>query len=57
MFARQAIMQGFREDSNVNPFYEITAMIDALRAYEAAQKLITTLDEATGKAISDIGGT
>jgi flagellar basal-body rod protein FlgG len=52
-----SIMQGFREDSNVNPFYEITAMIDALRAYEAAQKLITTLDEATGKAISDIGGT
>lgn len=52
-----SIMQGFREDSNVNPFYEITAMIDALRAYEAAQKLITTLDEATGRAISEIGGT
>lgn len=55
--ATGSIRQGFREGSNVNPFHEIQAMIEASRAYQAAQKLITTLDESTGRAISDIGGT
>lgn len=55
--ATGSIRQGFREQSNVNPFDEIRSMIEASRSYQAAQKLITTLDEVTGQAISDIGGT
>ncbi len=54
--ATGSIRQGFREDSNVNPFHEIQAMIDAVRAYQAAQKVITTIDESTGKAIEGISG-
>ena len=55
--ATGSIRQGFLEGSNVDQFQEMLAMINAMRAYEAAQKLITTLDETTGRAISEIGET
>lgn len=35
-----AVVQGMVEESNVEPIIEITTMILALRAYEAAQKII-----------------
>jgi flagellar basal-body rod protein FlgG len=39
------ILQGFLETSNVNPVYEITALITAQRAYEMNSQVITLSDE------------
>jgi flagellar basal-body rod protein FlgG len=39
------ILQGYLEDSNVNPVTEITTLIVAQRAYEMNSKVITASDE------------
>ena len=39
------VLQGFLETSNVNAVQEITALIQAQRAYEMNSKVITTADE------------
>jgi flagellar basal-body rod protein FlgG len=39
------ILQGYLEDSNVNPVTEITSLIVAQRAYEMNSKVITASDE------------
>ena len=40
-----SVLQGFLETSNVNPVSEITALIQAQRAYEMNSRVITTSDE------------
>lgn len=40
-----SLLQGFLENSNVNPVQEITTLITAQRAYEMNSKVITTSDE------------
>ena len=39
------LLQGFVEDSNVDPVKEITNMITAQRAYELNSKVIETSDQ------------
>ena len=41
--------------SNVNPSELMTEMVTVSRAYEAAQKLVTTQDDLLGRAISTLG--
>jgi flagellar basal-body rod protein FlgG len=49
------IKQGFLELSNVNTIKTMTEMIDVLRGYESYQKVIQFMDDATMKAINDVG--
>lgn len=46
-----SILQGSLENSNVNPILEMTTMIEVMRAYEAAQKLLDAEHELQMKAI------
>ncbi len=49
------VHQGYLETSNTNAIEEMTGMINALRAYEANQKALTTQDDALGKAANEVG--
>jgi flagellar basal-body rod protein FlgG len=49
------VKQGQLEQSNVEVVKEMTNMIETNRYYESFQKLMQTLDEMDGKAISDVG--
>jgi flagellar basal-body rod protein FlgG len=48
------VKQGFLEKSNVNPTEQMIKMVEALRAFESAQKAVQCIDEVTGKLISDV---
>ncbi|MBN2467054.1 MAG: flagellar basal-body rod protein FlgF [Deltaproteobacteria bacterium] len=50
-----AVMQGYVELSNVSPLKMMTEMMEVLRTYESFQKIIQSVDEATGKAINEVG--
>jgi flagellar basal-body rod protein FlgG len=54
---RGQILQGYIEGSNVNPVRELVSMIEALRSYEAAQRLIQVQDQTLDRAINDVGRT
>ena len=49
------IAQGVLEQSNVNSIEEMTKMITTIRAFEAYQKVIQTLDEADDHSVNSIG--
>jgi len=49
------VTQGMLERSNVNSIEEMTKMITTIRAFEAYQKVIQTLDEADDQAVNSIG--
>lgn len=49
------VQQGALEGSNVNAVEEMVAMIEVMRLYEAAQKMIQTADDIAGKAANEIG--
>ena len=49
------IMQGTLEASNVNVIDEMVDMITIQRAYEAGQKVITSIDETLDKAVNSVG--
>ncbi len=51
------MIQGSIEGSNVKPIIEMTNMIDVMRSYESAQKLVDAADDMRRQAISQIGGT
>lgn len=53
-FEKGAVKQGFLEKSNVNPTEQMIKMVEALRAFESAQKAAQCIDEVTGKLISDV---
>ena len=48
------VQSGHIEESNVNSLSEMVKMIQGMRSYESAQKLIQTLDHMTDTAIQDI---
>lgn len=48
------VQQGHVEESNVNTLTAMTAMIDVLHRYSAAQKTLSTLDTARGIAVNDL---
>lgn len=50
-----AIMQGYTEQSNVNSVSEMVEMISITRAYEANQKVISTVDTMLDKSVNSVG--
>lgn len=48
------IMAGYIEESNVNPIFEMQKMIEINKEYEAAQKIINTID-ASLATLKEIG--
>lgn len=49
------VMQGILESSNVNVINEMVNMITIQRAYEAGQKVITSVDSTLEKAANNVG--
>lgn len=49
------VVQGYLETSNANPSQLMTQLVEVVRSYEAAQKLVQNQDELLGKAISSLG--
>lgn len=49
------LISGSLEASNVQAPVEMAEMLVGLRAYEANQKVITTVDETVGRLINDVG--
>ena len=49
------VRQGYIEESNVTVVEEMSRMIETLRTYESYQKVIQTVDEASNKAINEVG--
>lgn len=49
------LMQGYLEQSNVQPLREMVDLVIISRAYEANQKMITTLDQQMQKALEALG--
>jgi len=48
------IRQGFLEKSNLDPVEAMVSMIEALREYEIAQRMLVSQDEALQKAVNNI---
>lgn len=53
--AERRVRQGFTEESNVNPMTAMTAMLEVLHRFGAAQKTISTLDSVRGIAVNELG--
>lgn len=49
------VLQGMIERSNVEPVYEMTQMIEVLRAYQHSTETLNTTDELIRKALNRIG--
>ena len=49
-----SIVQGSLEESNVNAIEEFVGLVDLSRQYEAAQKVIQAMDDATKQAVNEI---
>ena len=52
-----SITQGAIESSNVSPMSELVNLIAVTRAYEAAQRSVTSHDDLISKAINSLGAT
>ena len=52
--ANPELMQGSLETSNVQPVGEMINLVQISRAYEAAQKVITSRDDTMGKTIQSV---
>lgn len=53
--ATGTFMQGYTEQSNVNSVSEMVEMIAITRAYEANQKVISTVDSMLDKSVNSVG--
>jgi flagellar basal-body rod protein FlgF len=53
--AKGVLRQFSLEQSNVNAIHSMVKMITIQRAYEAAQRAITSQDETLGKAVNEVG--
>ncbi len=51
---QRIVRQGFIEESNVNPMSAMTAMLEILHRYGAAQKTLSTIDAVRGIAVTDL---
>lgn len=49
------LVVGHIEESNVNSFSEMARLIEVMRSYESAQKMLTTFDKATETSIQELG--
>ena len=50
------VVQGFLEESNVNPMLEITKLIMVQRAFESAQSMIRETESTYDEAVKTLGG-
>lgn len=50
-----SILQGYLEQSNVNPIEEMVKLIDSLRSNEACLRVTQYRDELNGKVVNDMG--
>ncbi len=48
------LRQGFLEKSNLDPVEAMVTMMEALREYEIAQRILVSQDEALQKAVNSI---
>lgn len=55
--AETLVRQGFLEGSAVNPARAMVDMIASLRAFEASQRVIRTIDETLARGINSAGAT
>ena len=53
--AEPELLQGYLEGSNVTPLREMVDLVLISRAYEANQKIITTIDQQMGKTLEALG--
>jgi flagellar basal-body rod protein FlgF len=53
--AQPELLQGYLESSNVTPLREMVDLVLISRAYEANQKIITTVDEQMQKTLDALG--
>jgi flagellar basal body rod protein FlgG len=53
---KTTVHQGFLEAPNTSPTVEMSSLINAMRIFEANQKVLQTQDDRMGKAISDLSG-
>jgi flagellar basal-body rod protein FlgG len=54
--SKDAVIEaGYVEESNVNALTEMVKLIQGMRMYESAQKLIQTFDRMTEMAVQDVG--
>jgi flagellar basal-body rod protein FlgG len=49
------VVQGFLETSNADAITEMINLIEMNRNYESSQKVINTIDEMLGKAVTELG--
>ena len=54
--ADAGVVQGFVEDSNVNPVLEMTRLIMVQRAFESAQSMIRETESTYDEAVKTLGG-
>jgi flagellar basal-body rod protein FlgG len=52
-----SVSQGVLEGSNANPTSLMTDLVEVVRSYEMAQKMVQNEDEITGKTIASLGRT
>ncbi len=53
--ATGTVRSGALESSGADPSRSMVDMISSMRAFEAGQKVIQTIDETLGKAVSQVG--
>ena len=53
--AEPEMLQGYLEGSNVTPLREMVDLVVISRAYEANQKIITTVDQQMQKTLEALG--
>ena len=51
------LRQGYLESANTSPVEEMADLINAMRLFEANQKLVHMQDERIGRTISTLGAT
>ena len=51
------LRQGFLEAVNTSPTTEMASLMNAMRMFEANQKVMTMQDDRMGRVISDLGAT
>jgi flagellar basal-body rod protein FlgF len=53
--AEATVRQGFLENANSSPMVEMANLVNAMRVFEANQRVMQLHDERMGKAISELG--
>ncbi|MEA3423166.1 MAG: flagellar hook-basal body complex protein [Bacillota bacterium] len=49
------LIQGFKENSNVNVLDEMVKMIEISRAFESNQRVVQSIDQMLSKAVNEVG--